>query len=125
MVTASKEWMDQFPCGGGGPAITCSCGRTHVAISSHDLDDSERAVYEKAAKARPEAYVLHGDCDYVTEHTINGQTIVDDCGCGTMVRFESFVLRERDMILGYYRAAAAKAAKQAAEMNAGLAGVEP
>lgn len=125
MKHASKEWMDQFKVGGGSVAITCSCTRTHVAIESHDFEDGERARYEAAAKNNPKAYVLHHGIDSVSEHTINGLTIVDECECGTMARFEQFVIRERDFILGYYRAIADKAAKQAAEIGEGLANIVP
>ncbi len=125
MAEASKEWMDQLHIAGGAPALTCTCGRTHVAVESPDFDDGELEHYEASAREKPKSYVLHGGCDSVSEHTINGQCIVDKCECGTMARFEAFVLRERELILGYYRAVAAKAAKQAETISAGLAEIEP
>ena len=118
---ASKEWMEQFRCGGGAPALTCSCGRTHVAVSSPDFDEGELQRYEASARENPKSYVLHGGCDSVSEHTINGQCIVDECECGTMAKFEAFVLRERELILGYYKAVAARAAGDAASIHNALA----
>ncbi len=125
MAEASKEWMEQFRFGGGAPALTCTCGKTHVAVESPDFDEGELEHYEARAREKPNSYVLHGGCDSVSEHTINGQCIVDECECGTMAKFEAFVVRERELILGYYKSLAVKAAKEATAITSGLAGIEP
>ncbi len=119
MADASNEWMGQFNCGGGSTVLDCVCGKTHVAIDSNDLSDEERVSYSTREGPR---LVLHYRVDSVTEHTFAGMTIVDDCDCGRMAMIERMVSRERNFILGYFRALASKAERDAAELRAGLDG---
>lgn len=123
MTAASKEWLDQFGVGVGGPTIHCRCGRTHVAIDSDNLTDEERAEYVERKQAKPTAYVIESGVDSVTATLIDGGEIVDGCECGLMARYEHFVATERKAILAYFRAVAEKAEKQAAELNAGMSGI--
>lgn len=116
----SKEWMDQFGIGVGGPSITCRCGRTHVAIMSCDLTEEERSEYIARHEAKPKSYVLEEGVDSVTATLIDGGEIVNGCECGMMARYERFVSTERKAILAYFRAVAEKAEKQANELKAGM-----
>lgn len=123
MTEASKEWMDQFGIGVGGPSITCRCGRTHVAIDSGDLSEEERAEYTTRSKAKPKSYVFEGGVESVTATLIDGGEIVDGCECGLMARYERFVSTERKAILAYFRAVAEKAEKQSDELKTGMSGI--
>lgn len=123
MTEASKEWMDQFGVGVGGPSITCRCGRTHVAIDSGDLTEEARAEYTTLSQAKPKSYVFESGVESVTATLIDGGEIVDGCECGLMARYERFVSTERKAILAYFRAVAEKAEKQADELKAGMAGI--
>lgn len=123
MTEASKEWMDQFGVGVGGPSITCRCGRTHVAIDSGDLTEEERAEYTTRSQAKPKSYVFENGVESVTATLIDGGEIVDGCECGLMARYERFVSTERKAILAYFRAVADKAEKQANELKAGMADI--
>lgn len=125
MTAPSKEWTDQFRVGSGGPVLSCSCGRTHVAIDSDDLDSEEAAKYEAKAIEYPKAYVIHHDVDSVSETPFAGRINVDGCECNSMARLEEFVWRERDIILGYYRARSEKAKNEAAGLDAALPGASP
>lgn len=122
MAEASKEWLDQYGVGAGGPSIYCRCGRTHIAIDSGDLTDEERAEYVSLHASKPSAYVLTHGVDCVTSTFIDGE-VVDGCECNAMALFESFVSNNRKEILAYYKAVAEKAQKEADELKAGMADI--
>lgn len=123
MTEASKEWLDQFGVGVGGPSIHCRCGRTHVAIDSDDLTEEERAEYIALHESKPTSVVLENGTDSVTATLIDGGEIVDGCECGLMARYERFVSIERKAILAYFRAVADRAEKQAHELKTGLSDI--
>ena len=119
LAEPSNEWMGQFNVGGGCTMLECVCGKTHVAIDSHDLSATDVELHVRREGPR---YVLHPNTDAVTEHTFAGMTIVDDCDCGRMAMIERMVCVERTFILGYFRTVAAKAEADAEELRAGLDG---
>lgn len=123
MAEASREWLDQYGVGAGGPSIYCHCGRTHVAIDSSDMDDDERKHYVERHKEKPSAYVLVDGVDSVTSTFIDGGEVVDGCECGLMARYEKFVSANRKEILAYFRAVADKAEREASTLKAQMADV--
>ena len=123
MAEASKEWMDQYGVGAGGPSIYCQCGRTHVAIDSDDVTDDERAQYVALQGRQPSAFVLVEGVDCVTSTFFDGGEVVDGCECGLMARYEKFVSANRKEILAYFRAVADKAEREASELKAGMADI--
>lgn len=88
--------------GGGQTEIDCGyCGRTHIAIDSHNLTMDEAAEnYRESlleqAKDAPDDYVLVYDCDFVHYADMNGIVIPDDCPCNGLAQYEHFMWNMRD-----------------------------
>ena len=117
MTTPAVSLRDEFQ-GGGAPTLTCSCGRTHVAMAGRE--DSDRDWWQALASDPRRGVVTHpGDC--VTQVNTAAGDFVDECECNGMARYEASVWQDRAAILRYFRARAnadaAEAARDLAELN--------
>jgi hypothetical protein len=84
----SHDFTAAFP-GGGGIWSVCTCGRTHVAIDSRDITESEIEWYTEQKKLDPDGYILVRDVDCVMHSYLNGRIFLDDCPCNGMRPYEN------------------------------------
>ena len=97
----------------GGIQIECICGRTHFADNelAGDWEDGELEGLRENAKAKPDKYVQHDDCDAVSSIHLRGNAMVIGCQCGWLYRYERALWEDRERILKYF------ATRQRAEVD--------
>jgi hypothetical protein len=96
----SHDFESAFP-GGGGPATQCTCGRTHVAIDSENLEEGQREWYLQRHEEDYEGYILVYNCDYVMHSELNGNVFMDDCPCHGMRHYENLFWNSRKQFRTY------------------------
>jgi len=97
----SELFEEIFDSRAGSCMKTCCCGRVFFDPESGIGDWEEGELEELYAKAKqdPDKYrELNYPVGYVT---IDGQDIVYNCPCGTMVRYERFLVRHARQIATY------------------------
>ena len=120
-VSPSDLFMDAFGMGIGSPSITCSCGHRHHAPESQFIDDKEQDEMLEDARQNPKAVEIHNNTDAVSAREIGGITVVIECPCNWLGRFERIIWMERERILRYYRKRRDADAAATAELDSALA----
>lgn len=101
-LNPSRVFFEAFREGAGAPQIVCVCGRSHYAPDSQHITKEQRDEMLGHANARPDRVVLHERNDSVLAREINGITVVPECPCQWLARFERLIWNERTRILKYY-----------------------
>jgi len=99
-MKASEEFIRAFS-RHGTIVATCACGRTHFA--SYDADCFDEGELEKLSaqqQREPNKFVEHFQSSVSVVHFGN-ETLVADCDCDRLKRYENFIWAYRQSILDY------------------------
>jgi hypothetical protein len=111
--------------GGGTIAATCLCGRVHFVDSGNaDFDEHELEEYRKNRDAKPDRYIGHFDCDFISVADMPGGVLCYACPCGTANKYEDFLRIWRNEILEYYGKILSAEKRQTQSLEAGLEAVK-
>lgn len=106
---ASEAFLNILMGSGGAHSQCGCCGREHWAVDNPDLYDfgyddeakkdaeNKRAYIMSSHEDDPDGVVLHRDVDYIESKTIDGQSIVVDCACNGLARYEKFFWENRNL----------------------------
>lgn len=89
----------------GTSDTVCRCGRTHFATENDywsDTEEAKESLEEFIAEAfkDPEQYQMH-DEHSISVTAIGGDEFVVGCPCNGLVRYEQFILANREVILKF------------------------
>ena len=103
--------------GGGGPFQECTmCGRTHFALNSPYMEQSELDDFIRLAAEKPDAYIgVDSECIHYS--TIQGHAVPDDCPCNGLYKYEKFMWDYKDLWVSYLMARKLEAQNLADSIN--------
>ena len=102
MSKVSDEFFDALN-HDGSICRTCQCGRTHFASGEGGFDEGELEKLQASAEKEPDKYIDHSDTSISIAH-IDGKEFVYECPCEGLERYETFIWRNREVILNYLTA---------------------
>ena len=104
----SEEFYEAFHSGIASHCVTCGCGITYFSLGGC-WSDSE-ADYDKMlelSESNPDKYAKM-DPNEAASLIDLGVDFVDGCPCGTSERYENWIWKNRERIIGYIRARSQK-----------------
>jgi hypothetical protein len=117
-VEISLDFDDALSWMGTYCQVACDCGRVHFCVGSGvgDYEAGELEELEVNQENNPDKYISHSD-DSPGFTIIDNRTLVYNCPCGLLARYEKFIWQNRETILDYYRRRHKRMSKESSQFE--------
>lgn len=87
---------------GGQSAVTCNCGKRHIAYMGCG-NEEEYFEYIESEAPLDKTVEIHYNDSFVHFTLLAGRTFVIGCGCNGLKNYENFIWEERNTIQKYLK----------------------